>query len=548
MVVNQIRRGDGSTDRATAKDLMPRRAILRAVLLAAAVSAAGSARAQSADEPLRRLDERTLGLSSSGAGRGAAAGVTTTAGQGAPLAGGDYGADPSNAAQLAGGDYGQPTPDPGDLAGGDYGEPRRAPEDEEERRQGAPGPIAPSYLADPLAAGPGGFRRPLLRRPSAPVDDAYAPTGIRAGSFVLRPTLETAAGYDDNPRRVHDDVKGSSFFRLRGELDAQSDWSRHELDFQSSAQIRRYPDAKSLGYQPELASALSGRLDVTDRTQINAQLRASLSASQPGDPETSGVEGEEISRSVGATLGVAHRFNRLSLRLDGLADRYTVGDSKATDGSKIDNSDRAYNAYQARLRASYELSPKLQPFVEASVDTRDYDKKFDDAGDRLGSNGYAIRGGAQFEATRLVTGEIGLGYGRQTPKQSGATPVDGLLIDGNIAWAPTALTTVRAAARTSLQETNLTTSTGILDRVFEVSLEHQFRRNFAVTARGVFERADYKGSSLRQDSFTASLEGEYKINRDVALTGSFERVWLNSSERGNDYVASIIEFGLKFRR
>lgn len=522
---------------------MPRRAIFRAVLFASAVAAAGQARAQS-DEPLRRLDDRTLGdAQQSGGARAPAYGRRAQPGAQDALAGGSYGDDPATPAPLAGGDYGAPTTDAGDLSGEGSADPA-APVDENQRAA----PIAPSYLADPLAAGPSGFQRRRLRRPASPVDDAYAPTGVQAGAFILRPSLETTGGYDDNPNRLDKGAKGSGFMQLRGELDAQSNWSRHALDLQSSAQIRKYESVRP-GYEPNLNSTLTGRIDVTDRTQINTQLRGSVTASQPGDPETSGVKGDEISRSVGATLGVAQRFNRLSLRLDGLADRYTVDDAKLTTGGKRDNSDRAYNGYQARLRASYDVSPMLQPFVEATVDTRDYDKTFDNTRTRrLGSDGFALRGGAQFEMGRLVTGELGLGYGRQTPKQNGLRPVEGLLIDGNVAWTPTALTTVRATARTSLQETSLTNASGVLDRSFELSVEHQFRRNLIGTARLAFDRADYKGADLRQDSITAGLGGEYKLNRNVALTANFERVWLDSTAKGDDYVASIIEFGLKFRR
>lgn len=532
------------------KDPMSRRAIFRAVLLASTVAVVGGARAQGYPEPLRRLDDRTLGAASQNGQapldrqRPPAYGRRAQPTAEDSLAGGGYGGQPASPAPLAGGDYGAPRVDAGDLSGDGLSNP---PDPQDDQNDPA-APIAPSTLSDPLAAGPSGFQRRRLRRPAQPVDDAYAPAGVQAGAFTLRPSLETAAGYDDNPNRTDQGAKGSGFLRLRGELDAQSNWSRHALELQSSAQVRRY-ESERPGYEPNLASTLTGRIDVTERTQINTQLRGSVVASQPGDPETSGLKDDEISRSVGATLGVAHRFNRLSLRLDGLADRYTVDDAKLTTGGKRDNADRAYNGYQARLRASYEVSPMLQPFVEGTVDTRDYDRKFDISGTRkLGSDGYALRGGAQFEMGRLVTGELGLGYGRQTPKQNGLKPVEGLLIDGNVAWTPTALTTVRATARTGLQETGIVNASGVLDRNFELSVEHQFRRNFLGTARLAFDRADYRGTDLKQDSITAGLIGEYRLNRSVSLIGSFERVWLDSTVKGDDYVASIVEFGLKFRR
>ncbi|GLK57297.1 hypothetical protein JOD31_003750 [Methylopila capsulata] len=494
---------------------MPRAQRLAALALVALVAAAGVARGQEAldDEPLRRLDPDTL----------------------------------------AGGDYGGTEPQP--LAGGTYGrEPQAAP------RAAVEEPLTTQLqIGDPLAGSRAGFgappRGPRARRLA---DEPYSPTGIRAGAFILRPTLESTAGYDTNPNEVKTGGKGSAYGRLRGDLDAVSDWSRHQLDVRLSGQIRKFTNAPDIGLEPQASATVDGRIDVTADTQIVTQLRASITTSSPGDPETAtDVDGDEIQKSYGATLGVAKRFNRFSLQLDGLVDRYLYDDSKLLDGSELDNSDRIYNAYEVRLRGAYELSPRLQPFAEIAVDTRDYDKRFErleDAegnpvnGKKLGSDGYALRAGAKFEATRLITGELALGYGRQTPKEKSLDPVEGLLIDGSIAWVPTALTTVRLNARSALQETNLTGASGVLTRSVGVAVEHALRRNVLLTARATVERLNYKGIGRVDDAVTLALEGEYRLNRSLSLIGSFQHEKLASSESGEGYSSSIIEVGLRLRR
>jgi hypothetical protein len=519
MVVNH----DAASGRAASRSkeaMSRRRAILHAVLIASAVAAAG-ARAQDAsgEEPLRRLDPNALADGEGG------------------LAGGDYGAQPIDQTPLAGGDYG--------IAS---------------RPESSAATIAPTILSDPLGAAPRGFRPVRLPSRRASADDPYAPLGVEAGPFVLRPTLEAAGGYDDNPDRSPEGGKGSKFLRLHGEIDGRTDWSRHEIGIRASGQIRKYTDLPSSGLEPEVSAAATGRLDVTERTQINSELRASLAASRPGDPETpTSIKGDEITRSVGATLGVAQRFNRLSLRLDGLVDRYTVDDAKLRSGETLDNSDRAYNAYEARLRAAYELSPRLEPFAEAAMITRDYDKKFSNTAinddnepvpdrRRLGSDGWSLRTGARFELSRLVTGEAAVGYGRQTPKDNGLKPVEGLLVDGELAWAPSALTTVRLSAKSALQETTLQGAGGVLSRNLGLSVEHFLRRNWSVTGRASFDRADYKGTARVDDAFTLGLETEYRLTRSLALTGSIEKLWLDSSIPDDDYDATIVEVGLRLRR
>lgn len=513
------------------KDVMARRgASISALICAASLAAIGLARAQETSgdqtpqpggsitassgansEPLRRLDPNTLA-----------------------------GGDPN----LAGGDYGRETTEQPPLAGGDYGIATRP--------EASAATVAPTVLGDPLGAAPRGFRpAPSGRIARGAADDPYGAVGIRAGSFTIRPSLETATGYDDNPDRRPEGGKGSKFLRLRGEIEGVSDWSRHELGFRSSAQIRKYTDIQQSGLEPEINGALTGRIDVTRDTQINSELRASIAASRPGDPETpTGIDGDEITRSAGATLGVARRFNRLGLRLDGLVDRYTVDDAKLRNGTKLDNSDRAYNAYETRLRASYEVSPRLEPFAEVAIDTRDYDQKYDntDPTRRLGSDGYALRTGARFEMTRLITGEASVGYGKQTPKDNGLKPVEGALVDAAVAWTPTGLTTVRLSATSALQETTLQDASGVLSRNVALSVEHNLRRNLSVTGRASLDRADYKGTGRTDDTKTVSLSTEYRLTRELALTGSLEKLWLDSSLPGEDYKATIFEVGLRIRR
>jgi hypothetical protein len=495
---------------------MPRRrAFVSTVFgLVALASAGGLARAQeaTAEEPLRRLDPSLL-------------------------SGGDYG-------------VGEPLP----LSGGAFGQPAAVlPADGSAEQPPAAPPPALRPAVEP----------PPRRRARGVEEDAYAAQGIRAGAFLVKPSLEVSGGFDTNPSRIDKGAKGSGFMRLRGEVEARSDWSRHEVVLKADGNIRKYVDSDTeTGLEPKAAVTLDGRIDLSQQTKIETQLRASITTSSPGDAETpQDISGDELQTAFGATLGGTHRFNRFSLRLQGLVDRYLYNDPKLLGGGKLDNADRIYTQYEARLRGAYELSPRLSPFAEVAVDTRQYDETFsNDAGlgpdglpvpgaaRKLGSAGYTVRGGAQFELTRLVTGEASLGYGRQTPKEKTLTPVDGLLIDGSIAWEPTALTSVRFNAASSLQETTLAGAGGVLSRSFGVELEHRLRRNLSVTAKADFERSSYQGIGRIDDDVTLTLEAEYRLNRSLALTASYSHERLYSSVESENYDASIIEFGLRMRR
>src|SRR5215204_3353131 len=92
----------------------------------------------------------------------------------------------------------------------------------------APPPVLPD---DPVvvSAMPPPQAPPRARpKPKPPELDPYAPLGIRAGSFILRPAIDITGGYDSNPAR-NSRPEGSPFYVIAPELQAKSDWERHEL-------------------------------------------------------------------------------------------------------------------------------------------------------------------------------------------------------------------------------------------------------------------------------------------------------------------------------
>jgi hypothetical protein len=58
--------------------------------------------------------------------------------------------------------------------------------------------------------------------------DPYAAFGIRAGSFLLFPSLDLSTAYSTNPERVTGSPASPYFVAAPG-LQVRSDWERHSL-------------------------------------------------------------------------------------------------------------------------------------------------------------------------------------------------------------------------------------------------------------------------------------------------------------------------------
>lgn len=381
------------------------------------------------------------------------------------------------------------------------------------------------------------------RRPAE--EDPYAQLGMRAGAFVLRPALEATGGYDSNPGRTVI-AKGSAFATPAAELHAASDWERHALTADFRGSYTAYEATPELDV-PYLDLKGAGRVDVTDRTRALVAGRYLMTSANPGTPDLpAGLAKLPIQTIAGATAGIAHRWNRFELALNGAFDRDEWGNSTLTDGTILSNKDRNYNQYAGNARAGYELWPGVKPFVDVVVDTRVHDA-VDPFGVSRDSDGVAAKGGTSFEISRKLTGEAAIGYLVRTYKDPTLPDMRGVLFDGSLVWAASGLTTVKLVATTTPQETTLPGVSGLLSYDAGIQVDHAFRRWLIGTARLAYGIDDFVGS-IRQDTrYGASAALTYRLTRTVQVKGEVRQEWRRSNVAGNDYDATIGMLGLRWQ-
>jgi len=386
----------------------------------------------------------------------------------------------------------------------------------------------------------------LLRKRLIVEEDPYASLGIRAGAFLLRPAIETSAGYDTNPARTQGG-RGSAFVRVAPELSARSDWLRHELTADIRGSYTAY-EATPQENRPFLDARVAGRIDVTDRTQVGLEGRLLVSTDNPGSPNLqAGLAELPIFTTIGGSVGVLQRFNRFELAVKGSADRTEYQDSVLTDGTTVSNAGRNYDQYGAQIRGSYELNPGLKPFAQVDVDTRIYDLPIDAGGVPRDSDGVSGRVGAVFEMPRRLTGEIAIGYLTRTYKDPTLPNLEGLLLDGSLIWTATGLTTVKLNARTTAGESTLSGVSGVLSHDYSLQVDHAFRRWLIGTARIAYGNDDYIGSIRDDHRYGVSAGVIYKLTRSWQIKGELRQEWLKSNLPGNDYTASIAQVGLRWQ-
>ncbi|HZP75094.1 MAG TPA: outer membrane beta-barrel protein [Pseudolabrys sp.] len=406
--------------------------------------------------------------------------------------------------------------------------------------QAPPAPFAPNAI--------GALPTPPKKRKPKDELDPYDPLGIRAGTMLLYPAVEVMGGYDTNPGRFSGGP-GASLLRVAPELQAKSDWATHELKADLRGSYTWYkPDQTPSLDRPDVTGTVNGRVDVTHQTRVDLEGRFHVGTDNPNSPNLqAGLAKLPIYTSYGGTVGLGHRFNRLDVEIKGGVDRTVYQSSSLVDGTTASNQDRNYNQYAAGLRTGYELLPGVKPFVEFDFDTRKHDLNADFEGFQRDSKGKTGLVGTTFELTRLLTGEIALGYTVRDYEDPRLLQVKGLIGNASLLWTASALTTVKFTATSNVGESTVPGVSGALYRDAGIQVDHAFRRWLIGTLKFGAGLDDYIGLDREDHRFYIGAGLTYKLNRFAQIKGEVRREWLHSNVDGVDYTANVFLIGMRLQ-
>jgi hypothetical protein len=438
----------------------------------------------------------------------------------------------------------------------------------------------PTSLAAPLAAfaqapgtpppeteiGP--VRKKPKRKAHTEPPDPYEQIGLRTGAFDVYPAVELIGGYNSNPGQSAS-PHGSGLFTVAPELRVKSHWVRHELTADLRGSYTKYsPDETPTLSRPYVNGKLNGRLDVSDSVRIDGNGRLLVSTDNPGSPNNAADLAKlPVFTTFAAGAGVTRTFNRLALTLKGDTERTVYQDSTLTDGTTVSNADRQYDQFGGAVRAGYEFSPGVKPFVEAGLDRRRHDLSVDSSGYQRDSKGMSVSAGAAFKLRGTLEGEISLGYARRTYEDPRFDPVAGPIGNASLIWTIDALNTVKFTASSTIAESSTAGVPGIFYRDAAVPIDHAFRRWLigslkfgagldtyqgssggaptcdcvqSVPGSGVADRVDHR--------YFAALGLTYKLNATAQVKGEVRQDWLTSNVSGAGYTASSFLLGVRLQR
>jgi len=398
------------------------------------------------------------------------------------------------------------------------------------------GLLMPGILLAQYYDTPGLGQQPVSAHPQD-----YKPLGIRAGAFMLHPGVQLGAEFTDNTFYSADNEQDDTIFHVRPYITAQSTWTRHSLNIRLAADFARYNDFGERDYD-DFFFGVNGRIDVKNRSFFTYTLDyLELHEGLNNRTSEQGVKPTEYTL-YGGSVGYDHTFNRLQLMGKIGRNRLDFDNVLAADGRLINNQDRDRDFSFFTVRAGYQFKLDRQAFLAYTGYNVDYDEKIDRNGYDRGGDGYKIDAGLALSLTGKLDGQVFVSYHERKYDDPLLPKVDGWALGAGLQWNPTDLTSVYGAIASNVEETTYANSSGFLQTVYSLRVDHELTRFIQLSGFASYRDADYKSIDETVENrrtndkiWRAGLGLNWFINRFMYLHGSYAYEKLDSSFMGDKY-------------
>ncbi len=345
------------------------------------------------------------------------------------------------------------------------------------------------------------------------VRDRFEGLGLRAGQFWVLPDIETGYFYDSNVFGESVGKNDDSSVYVSPSVLMRSDFGRHHLNLRAGLDHHEYFDFSSQS-RTDFDGELDALLEISSDTVLKGGLKGGKFNQEPGDLEypTVGVPtspGEYYRFDSWASL--RHAFNRLSVSVGAAFDYFNFDD---VDG--IDQDFRDGNVTTTGGRISYLASPGYRIFGDFRYNWRDYD-----GGTIADSDGWRALAGVEFEVTRLISGELGVGYNEQTYDIAGSPTTSSFSYHGALTWNPTPLMTVKLEADRTIEDSTFNQVGRVQDSA-KLVVDYEVLRELIFTPSVGFSYNNYENSSVDDFRIEAGAELEYRVNRFMSVGSRYK--------------------------
>lgn len=373
----------------------------------------------------------------------------------------------------------------------------------------------------------------------------YDAMGVRTGSFLFYPSLTIGESYNDNIYAAETNTESDFVTDVSTQLSLVSTWSRHELILNATADAAFYAENDDENVV-DWGVGATGRIDIVRDSSIDLEVSYDHLSEDRGSANATGAQAEPTEYDLlYGLVAINHRFNRVSVRASGTYSDYDYDNGTLTGGGVSFQDDRDRTEMVGTVQVGYDISPDTSIFLRGSVNERDYDLDVPAATVDRDSEGYEVVAGVEFGISSLATGEIYVGYQVQDYSDTALDNISGLAFGIDVEWYLTPLTTVRALASSSVEETINASASGYLSNSFGLGVDHELTRSIIVSADVGYTNDVYEGITRTEDTLTLDLGVDYLINRNFRAEFGYTYSSRDSDTAGRGYDNNVVGISLK---
>lgn len=374
----------------------------------------------------------------------------------------------------------------------------------------------------------------------------YEAAGMRVGALALYPTFAVAEAHDDNIFATQtaevDDfttaVEGGFSVRAEGRTPWAAFGELSSVSYSDHPQ-QDYSDWRGgASLQREL-----GRL-----TSANLAGSYSRSHEDRGDPSSPlfAITPPAID-TARAELGIDHLFAASRLAFAAVVESNDYNDVRLTDGTTLDQHFRDRTISNLQLRNDFAIARTIGMFVRATRTQQHYKTREAADLDR-DSVTNALYGGASFQISNLMKGEIGIGIldvNNRAPAQPDRRT---LALSSGIDFYLTQLITARLDLQRTSGAADIAGSASYIATTLGLNLDYELRRNVILTGNVSQSRRDYTGISDTDTGTLARLTAQWLVNRRARfeMAYSLEHRRFAFPSAGRTYAERILSATVSF--
>lgn len=363
----------------------------------------------------------------------------------------------------------------------------------------------------------------------------FEAVGARVGAFWVYPRLELQAESNDNIYANQAEVD-DLIWRVRPEITAESNWNSHFLSAYVRGSLNRYADNQDEN-SDEFFVGAAARVDASRFSNIGFGFDYADTIEPRTSPTSPSNAREPVSFQLSqGFLSGSHTSGRVRISARGDMRTFDYEDGLTGGGAPIDQDYRDRTVTSLTGRVDYALSPDTAFFVQATGNTREYDRAAIGQPVR-DSSGSEVVAGASFELSNVSRGEIAAGYIKQDFDDTTYDDFSGFGARAQVEWFVSELTTVTAAAGRTVEDAANPGVGGYLSTNANLRIDHELMRNVILTGQLIYGRDQYEDID-REDERKGAVAGvTYFVNRNVGVNLSASTMDTESTgvNRDRDY-------------